>query len=93
MKHLIRASGRRLANFGQKFEKKDVDYRWEDPQSKSDAFLFLYQMIKSVALKENISKIVFVVCDRGIQSNLGKMLGDDYTVTYFQKVNDFLIKK
>ena len=46
MKHFIRVSGRRLANFGQKFEKKDVDYRWEDPQSKSDAFLFLYQMIK-----------------------------------------------
>ena len=90
MNHLIRAIGRKLANFGHKSEKRDVNYRWEDPQSKSDAFLFLYQRIKSAALKESTSKIVFVGSDREIESNVGKMLGDDYTVTYHQKVNDFM---
>lgn len=90
MKHIIRAVGRRLANVGQKPEKKDVDYRWEDPQSKSDAFVFLYRRIKSAASKQNTSKIIFIGNDREIEINVGKMLGENYSVSYHQKVNDFL---
>jgi predicted O-methyltransferase YrrM len=90
MKYLIRAIGRKLANFGQKSEKRDVDYRWEDPQSKSDAFVFLYRRIKSAASKQNTSKIIFIGNDREIEIIVGKMLGENYSVSYHQKVNDFL---
>ena len=90
MKHIIRAVGRRLANVGQKPEKKDVDYRWEDPQSKSDAFVFLYRRIQSTASKKNTSKIIFIGNDREIEINVGKMLGENYSFSYHQKVNDFL---
>jgi len=90
LKHLIRAFGRRLANFGLKAEEKDVDYRWEDPQTKSDAFLFLCNRIKSAASKESTSQIVFIGNDREIETNVGKMLGENYSVSYYQKVIDFL---
>ena len=90
MKRLIRAIGRRLANVGREPAEKAIDYRWMDPQSESEAALFLARRLECSARKLGIQKIVLIGSSNQIADQVETIINRNYSVSCYSGVVEFI---
>jgi len=91
-KNFIRAFGRRLASFGCDIDdpKKVVDFRWTDPQDKSEAVTFLARRIQFSAEKTKAVKIVLIGEDIILGREVEQLINGSFVFLNFKTVVDFI---